>query len=166
MTIPGLVSAAMVGALVSLVCGCFCSFTSPKSRIFTRPSRQTKMFSGFRSRWTTPLSCAPARPRAIGMAQDSGGAGFLLETAQAIGIGRERGRQGLDGHIAPQAFVARAENFSHPSSAQRGDQFVWPNSGFGAHVHSVALYGRTGGSASHPGAQIATSLRRLASNRI
>ena len=40
---------------------------SPKSRIFTRPSSVTNMFSGFRSRWTMPFSCAAARPRAIWM---------------------------------------------------------------------------------------------------
>ena len=37
----------------------------PKSRIFTRPSRVMKMFSGFRSRCTMPRSCAAASPRAI-----------------------------------------------------------------------------------------------------
>ena len=34
----------------------------PKSRILTRPSFVKKMFSGFRSRWTIPFSCAAARP--------------------------------------------------------------------------------------------------------
>ena len=37
-------------------------FAIPKSRIFTRPSRVMKMFSGFRSRWTIPRSCAAASP--------------------------------------------------------------------------------------------------------
>ena len=37
----------------------------PKSRIFTWPSCSRKMFSGLRSRWTIPLSCAAASPRAI-----------------------------------------------------------------------------------------------------
>ena len=36
------------------------SFARPKSRIFTRPSSVTKMFSGFRSRWTIPFSWAAA----------------------------------------------------------------------------------------------------------
>ena len=44
----------------------------PKSRILTRPSLVTKMFSGFRSRWTMPLSCAAARPRAIWIAEVDG----------------------------------------------------------------------------------------------
>ena len=44
----------------------FCiSFARPKSRILTRPSFVTKTFSGFRSRWTMPFSCAAARPLAI-----------------------------------------------------------------------------------------------------
>ena len=38
------------------------SFARPKSRILTRPSFVTKTFSGFRSRWTMPFSCAAARP--------------------------------------------------------------------------------------------------------
>ena len=41
------------------------SFARPKSRILTRPSSVMKMFSGLRSRWTMPLSCAAASPRAI-----------------------------------------------------------------------------------------------------
>ena len=36
----------------------------PKSRIFTRPSLASMMFSGLRSRWTTPAACAAARPSA------------------------------------------------------------------------------------------------------
>ena len=45
--------------------GSRCSLARPKSRILTRPSRVTNRFSGFRSRWTIPRSCAAARPRAI-----------------------------------------------------------------------------------------------------
>ena len=36
----------------------------PKSRILMRSSAVTKMFSGLRSRWTTPCVCAAARPSA------------------------------------------------------------------------------------------------------
>ncbi len=40
-----------VGALVSsFVTGATCFLTSPKSRIFTKPSLVTKRFSGFTSR--------------------------------------------------------------------------------------------------------------------
>ena len=41
------------------------SLARPKSRILTRPSLVTKTFSGFRSRWTMPFSCAAARPWTI-----------------------------------------------------------------------------------------------------
>ena len=47
------------------------TFASPKSRIFTRPSRVTQRFSGFMSRCTIPLSCAAARPRAIWIAHST-----------------------------------------------------------------------------------------------
>ena len=41
---------------------------SPKSRILTRPSFVRKRFSGLRSRWTIPFSCAAPRPCAIWIA--------------------------------------------------------------------------------------------------
>jgi hypothetical protein len=41
------------------------SLARPKSRILMRPSRVMNRFSGLRSRWTTPLSWAAARPPAI-----------------------------------------------------------------------------------------------------
>ena len=37
----------------------------PKSRIFACPSRVTRTFAGLTSRWTSPASCAAARPAAI-----------------------------------------------------------------------------------------------------
>jgi hypothetical protein len=36
----------------------------PKSTIFAVPPGPTTMFSGLRSRWMTPASCAARRPRA------------------------------------------------------------------------------------------------------
>jgi hypothetical protein len=47
------------------------SFASPKSRIFTRPSRVTRMLPGFKSRCTIPAACAAARPSAICSARSS-----------------------------------------------------------------------------------------------
>ena len=70
-TVPSRVPAAVIAEAVSTadraVSGSRTgrSFARPKSRIFTRPSSVTKTFSGFRSRWTIPLSWAAARPRAI-----------------------------------------------------------------------------------------------------
>ncbi len=63
---PGSVTAVAVGTFVAWFCSSKCvSFARPKSRIFTRPSLVTKMFSGFRSRWTIPFPCAAARPLTI-----------------------------------------------------------------------------------------------------
>ncbi len=47
------------------------SFARPKSRIFTNPSCEIMMFSGFRSRCTIPAWCAFARPLAICVATSS-----------------------------------------------------------------------------------------------
>ena len=66
MTTPGSVA---VGKFVASAVPSACvSLARPKSRILTRPSLVTKTFSGFRSRWTMPFSCAAARPWAIWIA--------------------------------------------------------------------------------------------------
>jgi hypothetical protein len=69
MTAPGFVNCVSVGAAVaaSLLSGL--SRARPKSRILIRPSGVTRMFSGFRSRWTIPFSCAAARAWAISTAR-------------------------------------------------------------------------------------------------
>ena len=41
------------------------AFANPKSSTFTVPSARTLMLAGFRSRWTTPASCAPSSAAAI-----------------------------------------------------------------------------------------------------
>ena len=60
---------------------------SPKSRILTRPSRVRNRFSGLRSRWTIPFSCAAASPRAICAAMSSacpGGSGPVSSRALSV----------------------------------------------------------------------------------
>ena len=54
-----------VSVPVDVVCveGTPASLETPKSATFTRPSRQTRMFSGLTSRWITPHRWACARPR-------------------------------------------------------------------------------------------------------
>ena len=63
--VPASVAFAIVGDFVSSPAATARCFASPKSRIFARPSFVRTTFSGLRSRWTIPLSCAAARPRAI-----------------------------------------------------------------------------------------------------
>ena len=63
MTVPGSVWPRRVGALVSSPGAAGSTrLARPKSRILTCPSLVTKTFSGFRSRWMMPFSCAAARP--------------------------------------------------------------------------------------------------------
>ena len=161
------------------------SLARPKSRILTRPSRVTKTFSGFRSRWTMPLSCAAARPlrdlagvvdglamrqrrcadaraqrlaleqlrddvrRAlvaadvvdgedVGVIERAGGARLLLEAAQAVGVGRERRGQHLDGDVAAEARVARAIDLAHAAGADRSDDLVRANPGSLRQAHQFA----------------------------
>jgi hypothetical protein len=51
----------------------------------------------------------------VGMVQGCGGARFLLETAQAVGVRGEEAGQDLDGDIAPQAGTVRAIDFPPPA---------------------------------------------------
>ena len=57
-------AARPVAVCVGMSCGgpVDANFANPKSRIFTRSSVVMKTFSGFRSRWTMPFSCAACRP--------------------------------------------------------------------------------------------------------
>jgi hypothetical protein len=41
------------------------ALANPKSNTFTRPSSVTFTFAGFKSRWTTPFSCAASNASAI-----------------------------------------------------------------------------------------------------
>ena len=65
-TTPGSVPAAVGRFVCWPPAVSFCvSFARPKSRILTRPSLVRNRFSGFRSRWMIPFSCAAASPLAI-----------------------------------------------------------------------------------------------------
>src|SRR5947209_4789691 len=73
MTTPGTVICWRVGALVSKAAPprCSTSFASPKSSTFTRQSRRSMTFSGLRSRWTMPASCAASTAAATCTATSS-----------------------------------------------------------------------------------------------
>src|SRR5438045_2885443 len=71
------------------------SFARPKSRILTSPSFVTKRFSGFRSRWTIPLSCAVDVAHAAASDQRGDLVGAEpLSRRQLRGLGRLIRRQG------------------------------------------------------------------------
>ena len=92
----------------STACSRASSFASPKSRIFTRPSFVRKTFSGFRSRWTIPFSCAAAEAGAIWTAMSTA-------IRSESGPARRRSRQRLpfeellDEEMPPRGFLEGEE---------------------------------------------------------
>jgi hypothetical protein len=58
------------------------------------------------------------------MVQRGGRAGFLLEAAEAIGVGSERRGQDLDGDVAPEARVSRPIDLTHTPRANGGEDLV------------------------------------------
>ena len=61
-----------------------------------------------------------------GMVQRRGGAGFLFEAAQPIGIVREIGRQQLECDVALQRQVAGPVDLAHAARAQERSDFIVP----------------------------------------
>jgi hypothetical protein len=60
----------------------------------------------------------------VGMAEGGDSLGFLLKTAEALGIARERGRKDFEGNVAVEAGIARAIHLSHASGSERGEDFI------------------------------------------
>ena len=52
------------------------------------------------------------------MVEGAGGAGLLLEAAQALGIGPERLGQHLDRDLAPEPRIPRAVDLPHPTRTE------------------------------------------------
>ena len=60
----------------------------------------------------------------VGMVQGGGGARLRLEAQATIGIGRDRGGQHLDRHLARQPQIARAIDLAHPPGPEWSEDFV------------------------------------------
>ncbi len=60
------------------------------------------------------------------MIQRGGGAGLLLEAAQAFGVARKSGRQHLDGHIASQSRIPGAIHLTHATGTEGRNDFIRP----------------------------------------
>src|SRR5215471_17558751 len=60
----------------------------------------------------------------VGVIEGAGGASFLLEPLEALGILRERGGQDFYCDFAGEPRVPRSIDFTHPTSADGGDDFV------------------------------------------
>jgi hypothetical protein len=67
----------------------------------------------------------------VRMIDRAGGAGFLLEAPQPVGVLRECRRQDLDGHLARDARVARAVDLPRPARPEGGNDFVVTDAGAG-----------------------------------
>jgi hypothetical protein len=63
------------------------------------------------------------------MVERRGGARFLLEALQPVGIGRHGGRQHLDGDVAAKPAVPRPVDDAHAAGADLGDDLVRSESG-------------------------------------
>src|SRR5262245_58063535 len=61
----------------------------------------------------------------VRMVEDAGGAGFVLETPDALAIDRLEQRQDLDRDLPPEARIRRPVDFPHRTSADQVDDFVW-----------------------------------------
>ena len=58
------------------------------------------------------------------MVQRRGRAGFLLESMEAIDVGRECGGQDLDRNVTPEPRIARTIDLAHAAGAERGHDLV------------------------------------------
>jgi hypothetical protein len=73
------------------------------------------------------------------------GSRFLLEALQAIGIGRERRREHLDGDVGSQPRIARAIHLAHAAGADGADDFVRTEPCTGLEGHGGLSRRRTAG---------------------
>jgi len=60
----------------------------------------------------------------VGMIEGGGGAGFLLETSQPLGVGGVLLRQHLDGDITIQLRIPRPIHLSHAALTERFEDLV------------------------------------------
>ncbi len=71
----------------------------------------------------------------VRVVQGGGRARLLLETLAAIDVRGELRREDLDGHVAPEARIARAIDLSHPSRAEGREDLEGPEAGAGGERH-------------------------------
>src|SRR5262249_52810748 len=74
--------------------------------------------------WRAALLADVMNREDVWMVERSGGAGFLPESRQALGIAAELGWQDFDRHVAPQPRVARSIDLPHAAGTQRRQDFV------------------------------------------
>jgi hypothetical protein len=82
-----------------------------------------------------PPACADAHDADVRLGQRGRGAGFLLKAAPAFRIAGELRREDLDGNGATEASIAALVDLAHPSSADQGVDFVWPEASSRGKTH-------------------------------
>jgi len=80
----------------------------------------------------------------IRVVQRGGCAGFLLESTEAIDVGRKCSGEDFDRDITSESRIARTVYLAHAASAEGGDDFVRAETGAGSEGHSgwCGLYGK------------------------
>jgi hypothetical protein len=68
--------------------------------------------------------------------QRGGCAGFLLESTEAIDVGRECCGEDFDRDITTESRIARTIYLAHATRAEGGDDFVRAETGAGSESHS------------------------------
>ena len=75
----------------------------------------------------------------VGVVQDCGRAGFLLEAAQPNGIAGPERRQHLDRDIAVEPRIARPVDVAHASGAEGGEDLVRTETASGHNTHELQV---------------------------
>src|SRR5262249_46901900 len=74
----------------------------------------------------------------VGVVQRPRGFRLLLEAAQPVGIGSERGRKNFDGHVALQPCVPSAIDLAHRSRAEGRGDFIGAEMGSARERHGFS----------------------------
>jgi len=94
--------------------------------------------------WRAGLSADVVHGEDIRVVQRGGCAGFLLESTEAIDVGRKCCGEDFDRDITSESRIARTVYLAHAASAEGGDDFVGAETGAGSEGHSgwCGLYGK------------------------
>src|SRR5450631_4868544 len=60
----------------------------------------------------------------VGVVESGGGLCLLLETAQTVGVLRDKGRKNLDGNFAFEDRVAGTVDLAHSAGTERTEDFI------------------------------------------
>ncbi len=79
------------------------------------------------------------------MVEHARGARLLLEAPQAVGVSSKGRRKNFNGYLAPQARVAGAVDFPHPTRTERREDFVRAKPSSGNQGHRLCIVAQRSG---------------------